>query len=107
MKGNKLPCMQNATTGRTSYSLAEEQMGQSDPIPIRTSQKLADEYGVAERTIRREGNFSKVVDILPEETKHNVLSGKENITRNEAKAVIKMQKNKVCQMPTLFYQILK
>lgn len=94
MKGNKLPCMQNATTGRTSYSLAEEQMGQSDPIPIRTSQKLADEYGVAERTIRREGNFSKVVDILPEETKHNVLSGKENITRNEAKAVIKMQKNK-------------
>ena len=83
MKGNKLPCMQNATTGRTSYSLAEEQMGQSDPIPIRTSQKLADEYGVAERTIRREGNFSKVVDILPEETKHNVLSGKENITRSD------------------------
>jgi hypothetical protein len=84
--------MQNATTGRTSYSLAEEQMGQSDPIPIRTSQKLADEYGVAERTIRREGNFSKVVDILPEPKKEEVLSGKENFGRNETSKILKFDK---------------
>lgn len=61
----------------------------ANPVP-KTSYTLAEEYGVNPSTIQRDAQFSQVVDILPEETKHNVLSGKENITRNEAKAVIKM-----------------
>ena len=80
---------------------------QSEPLNRKTYDMIAEEYSVSPSTIKRDAQFSQVVDILPEEAKHNVLSGKENITRSEAKAVIKMQKNKVCQMPTLFYQILK
>lgn len=59
----------------------------------KTSYTLAEEYGVNPSTIQRDAQFSQVVDILPEEAKQNVLSGKENITRGEAKVVIKFDES--------------
>lgn len=66
--------------------------GPNAPHLDRTSQRIADEYGVHEKTIRREGNFSKVVDILPEPKKEEVLSGKENFGRNETSKILKFDK---------------
>jgi len=77
-------------TGKNQYT--REQSGHLVQSATSTSQKLADEYGVAERTIRREGNFSKVVDILPEPKKEEVLSGKENFGRNETSKILKFDK---------------
>lgn len=73
-------------TGSNQY-VKEQSMPNAysaNPVP-KTSYTLAEEYGVNPSTIQRDAQFSQVVDILPEEAKHNVLSGKENITRNEAR----------------------
>ena len=92
LRGKRYETEKKLRGGDGTNQFTKEQMGQCDPIPIRTSQKLADEYGVAERTIRREGNFSKVVDILPEPKKEEVLSGKDNFGRNETSKILKMDK---------------
>ena len=42
---------------------------------------IAEEYSVSPSTIKRNANFAKVIDILPEEVKHDILSGEEKISR--------------------------
>lgn len=65
-------------------------MGQNDPSE-RTSEKLADEYGVAERTVRRSEEFARVVDVLPEQAKQSVLKGEEKISRSSITTINKME----------------
>ncbi|MEA5082069.1 MAG: hypothetical protein VB024_10675 [Dysgonamonadaceae bacterium] len=63
--------------------------GQSDHS-VKTSQSIADEYGINERTVRRSEEFSRVVDILPDEAKENVLKGEENVSRSSISTINKM-----------------
>jgi hypothetical protein len=58
----------------------------------KTSEVLGSEYGVHKSTIIRNANFAKVVDILPEEVKHDVLSGEEKISRTMTDAILDFDK---------------
>jgi len=40
--------------------------------PLKTSEKLANEYGVSDRTIKNDADFAKGVDLLPEERRTDV-----------------------------------
>lgn len=55
-----------------------------------TAETLAKEYSVGSATIERDSRFAKVVDILPENAKNDVLSGSEKISRAEASTILKM-----------------
>ena len=61
-------------------------LGQNDPA--RTSQIIAEERGVTERTIRRDEDFSKAIDALKENVSpqfvKDILSGKAKITQKGA-----------------------
>jgi hypothetical protein len=71
----------------------EKSSGQSDQQAKSTSsEKLATEYGVGERTIRRNANFAKVVDMLPEETKSDVLLNGDMPRRDDVNTILKMPK---------------
>ena len=58
----------------------------------RTSEKIADEYGVGRSTIIRNANFANVIDILHEEVKKDVLSGEQKISHADTSTIIKMDK---------------
>ena len=64
----------------------EEKGGQSDHVPEKTAEKLSKEFGVSEKTIRRDAKFAEAVDKLPEEEKKEVLSGKSKKTKKEIAA---------------------
>ncbi len=53
---------------------------------------IAEEYSVSPSTIKRNANFAKVIDILPEEVKHDVLSGEEKISRTMTDAILDFDK---------------
>ena len=61
----------------------KEKGGQSDHLSEKTATKLAKEYGVSERTIRRDAKFAEAVDKLPTEEKARVLSGKSPRAKSE------------------------
>lgn len=92
MRGKRYETEKKIWGGDRKSEEAKKSSGLLAHLGKTTSQKLADEYGVHEKTIRREGNFSKVVDILPEPKKEEVLSGKENFGRNETSKILKMDK---------------
>jgi hypothetical protein len=58
----------------------------------KTSEVLGSEYGVHKSTIIRNANFAKVIDILPEEVKHDVLSGEEKISRTMTDTILDFDK---------------
>ena len=60
---------------------------QNEPQP-KTYDVIAEEYSVSPSTIKRNANFAKVVDILPEEVKHDVLSGEEKISRTMTDTIL-------------------
>ena len=67
------------------------------PKPIekskgKTSIKLAKEYSVGSATIERNGSFAKVVDVLPENAKSEVLSGRDTIRRDDVSTILKFDK---------------
>ena len=74
--------------------LDQQASRQNDDLakPPKTRVLLADEYGVGTATIERNARFAKVVDILPEGIKQEVLSGKENIIRIDTDAIARMDK---------------
>ena len=61
---------------------------------LKTSDKLAKEYGVSAPTIRRDADFAKGIDLLPEERKAEVLSGKSELKKQEVQQIGKI-KNQV------------
>lgn len=58
----------------------------------KTSEAIADEYGVNQSTIIRNAQFSRVVDKLPTETRNTVLSGAEKISQADTSTILKMDK---------------
>ncbi len=57
-----------------------------------TASRLADEYGVGTRSIIRDAQFAKVVDILPKDKRNEVLNGGERISLNDADTILKFPK---------------
>lgn len=67
----------------------ERASGQNDHL--KTSEKLAEEYGVSDKTIRRDADFAKGVDLLPDERKTEVLSGKSELKKQEVQQIGKIR----------------
>jgi len=57
-----------------------------------TAQKIADEYGIGRNTVKRAEKFAKVVDILPEETKNEVLNGSKKISHPTTETILNFDK---------------
>lgn len=57
-----------------------------------TRDRVAKEYGVSGSTISDNLAFSNVVDMLPDKSKNDVLSGKDKIPRDDARVILKMPK---------------
>ena len=50
---------------------------------LKTSQKLAEQYGINEKTIRRDAEFAKGVESLSQELKRDFLSGNVKVTKKD------------------------
>jgi N6-adenosine-specific RNA methylase IME4 len=57
----------------------------------KTAEKLASEYGVSDKTIKRDADFAKGVDLLPEEKRSDVLSGKSELKKQEVQQIGKIR----------------
>lgn len=58
---------------------------------LKTSEKLASEYNVSKATIERDADFAKGVDLLPDERKTEVLSGKSELKKQEVQQIGKIR----------------
>lgn len=67
--------------------------GQNDHLEnypeLTTAQRLADQYNVGEKTIRRDADFAKGLDKLSPDLKNEVLSGKTKIERTKIQLLAK------------------
>jgi hypothetical protein len=68
--------------------------GQSDPL-VSTAMKLAGQYGVSAKTIKRDGVFARVIDKIVEEygdpeIKRKLLGADVKLTHGTARALVKM-----------------
>ena len=74
--------------------------GQNDHLEnfpeLTTAQRLADQYNVGEKTIRRDADFAKGLDKLSPDLKNEMLSGK---TKNERNKIQSLAKNNEIQEP--------
>ncbi|MEA4822069.1 MAG: hypothetical protein VB122_07610 [Erysipelotrichales bacterium] len=94
MRGKRYETEKKIWGGDRGNQYTKEASRQNDDLakPPKTRVLLADEYGVGTATIERNARFAKVVDILPEGIKQEVLSGKENIIRIDTDAIARMDK---------------
>ncbi len=60
---------------------SEGARGQNDPL--KTAEKIAEKYKTAPKTVKRDAEFAKAVDTLPEEEKTEVLSGESKTTKKD------------------------
>lgn len=58
---------------------------------LQTAEKLASEYNVSKATIERDADFAKGVDLLPDERKTEVLSGKSELKKQEVQQIGKIR----------------
>lgn len=71
-----------------------EARGQNDPLP-KTSAKVAEKYGVSEKTIKRDGLFADVIDKIVEEygdpeIKRKLLGADVKLTQGAARVLLRM-----------------
>ena len=63
--------------------------------PLSTTEEIGKQYGVDEKTIRRDAEFSKVVDKITEEVgeeaKRAILSGQANIPKKDIEKLIEIK----------------
>lgn len=71
---------------RGQYS-REMQSGQNvhfdEKVSKKTAQKLAEQYNVNEKTIRRDADYADGIGLLPTELKQEILAGRSNFSRAE------------------------
>jgi N6-adenosine-specific RNA methylase IME4 len=58
---------------------------------VETHKKLAEEYNVSKNTILNDADFAKGVDLLPDERKTEVLSGKSDLKKQEVQQIGKIR----------------
>jgi hypothetical protein len=91
LRGKRYEMEKKIWGGTGSNQHIKEQRGQNEPS-AKTYDVIAEEYSVSPSTVKRNANFAKVVDILPEEVKHDVLSGEEKISRTMTDAILDFDK---------------
>lgn len=73
-----------------------EHKGQNDPYALEeklsTSAKLAKQFNVSEKTIKRDAEFAQGLDLLPIEVRKDVLSGKQKVKKSEIQELAKATK---------------
>ena len=81
------------------------ELGQNDPIPTSTAARLADEFKVSEKTIKRDGKFAAAVDTLSDtigdEARTAVLSGNSKVTKQDVTDAAEWYKTNPGQRPTV------
>lgn len=59
-----------------------------------TAEKIAEEYGVTDKTIKRDAQFSQAVDKIAaeigEEAKHAILTGRANVPKKDVEKLIEL-----------------
>lgn len=55
--------------------------------PTKTAEKIAEAYGISERSVHDYANDAKVIEVLPEPTRKNFLSGGDAITTKEIRSL--------------------
>lgn len=85
--GKEYLCRKQAHGGQDSQaSQGEKGMGQNVPSPSRTSQEVADRYGVDEKTVRRNAEFAQAVDEIGAHqpaAKEAILNGQSGLTKSQ------------------------
>ena len=93
MRGKRYETEKKIAGGDGTNQFTKEECYQNETkAKKRTSEKIADEYGVGRSTIIRNANFANVIDILPEEVKKDVLSGEQKISHEATSSILKFDK---------------
>lgn len=71
--------------------LKHGRVDESQKLGLKTSVKLAEEYNVSKNTILNDADFAKGVDLLPDERKTEVLSGKSELKKQEVQQIGKIR----------------
>lgn len=77
--------------GGNQYKKVQIHQNEETAQFMSTSQQLGKEYGVSEAMIQRDGNFAKGLDLLPPETKEQILTGETIVTKEVIMTLAKME----------------
>ena len=79
---------------KLSHGGDRKSKGKNYPL-IRASEEISREYGVAEKTVRNDAEFSKAVDKVAaeigEEAKHAILTGRANVPKKDVEKLIEVK----------------
>jgi hypothetical protein len=89
-KGHFDPSTNNESIGANLQSLSPK--GQNDPSGNSTAERLAKEYNVSPKTIKRDAEFAEGLEKIIPELRNDILEGKVKIDKG---AIQKLSKNKI------------
>lgn len=92
LRGKRFESEKKIVGGDKKSEEYKKSIAQNGPLNGDTAQRIADEYGIGRNTVKRAEKFAKVVDLLPEEARKNILSGNESIKQKESETILKMDK---------------
>ena len=92
LRGKRYETEKKIVSNESGANQYTKEVGSHLATQPKTSEVLGSEYGVHKSTIIRNANFAKVVDILPEEVKHDVLSGEQKISHEATSSILKFDK---------------
>lgn len=93
LRGKRYTQEKKTRGGTGANQFTSEEIGQNVPS-ANTAEKLAKQYGVTDRTIKRDEHFSKGVDNISRyqpELKNEILSGKSDFTNKEVQSFSKIK----------------
>jgi hypothetical protein len=75
----------------TELEMAILPKGQNDPSGVSTADRLAKEYNVSPKTIKRDAEFAKGLDKLTPDLRQSILSGQTKVDKNVIRKLSKQQ----------------
>ncbi|WP_337045229.1 hypothetical protein [Emticicia sp. 17c] len=95
-QSENLPSGQNDQPENLTGSSVQLPDGQNDHSvrKISLSEKLAEQFNVGEKTIRRDADFARGLDLLPTDLKNKVLQGKANFNKTDIIEIGKLKDEK-------------
>lgn len=83
-------------TEKADHGGDRKSKGQNDLLK-NTAEKVGEEFGVSEKTIKRDGKFAEAVNALPVEDRKEVLSGKKKLQVQDKKTKNPEKEGVLCQ----------
>lgn len=96
----------NEKTEKGKYD-RENHKGQNVPYAQSTAQRLATEYNVNEKTIKRDAEYATGLNKLSEKLRADVLSGKQNVDKGTIQKLSKIEPEKVLEKVEDLNEILQ